>query len=99
MFINSVYREESGRTFFNRFFDDPVFRAKYKERWNARYEDIVGMDAFIDEMAALLSESQKVDSAVWHWWEKRNEYGQEIENMKTWWRKRAAYLHEEINKF
>jgi hypothetical protein len=98
MFFNSAFRNGSGRKFFNRFFEDPVFRAKYKDRWNERYTDIAGIEVFIDKMADLLSESQKADSAVWHWWKKRN--GQEeFEYMKTWWRKRIAYLNEEINKF
>jgi spore coat protein CotH len=97
MYINTVYRDGSGWVFFNRFFEDPVFRIKYKERWNERYTDIAGMETFINETADLLSESQKADSAVWHWWRNRN-YRQEIENMKTWWRKRIAYLNKEINK-
>jgi spore coat protein CotH len=98
MFFNSTYRNGSGRKFFNRFFEDPVFRSKYKERWDERYGDIVSMEAFIDEMTDLLSESQKADSAVWHWWRKRNR-DREIEDMKVWWRERVAYLNEEINKF
>jgi spore coat protein CotH len=98
MYSNTAYRDGSGRIFFNRFFEDPVFRAKYKDRWNERYQNIVGMETFIDEMADLLSESQKADSAVWHWWRKRN-YRQQIEDMIAWWRKRTIYLNEEINKF
>jgi hypothetical protein len=56
------------------------------------------MEIFIDEMADLLSVSQKADAAVWHWWRKRN-YRQEIENMKVWWRGRVEYLNGEINKY
>jgi spore coat protein CotH len=97
MYINTTFRNGSGKKFFDRFFEDPVFRSLYKERWNRRYQDIAGMETFIDEMAALLSESQKADFAVWHWWRKRI-YSQEIENMKAWWRKRLIYLNEEINK-
>jgi spore coat protein CotH len=98
MFINTIYNYGSGQIFFNRFFEDPVFRIKYKERWNKRYADIISMETFIDEMADLLSGSQNADAAVWHWWRRRN-YRQEIEDMKAWWRKRMAYLNEEINKF
>jgi hypothetical protein len=97
MYVNSAYRNGNGRVFFNRFFEDPVFALKYKERWNERYADIVSMEAFIDKTATLLSESQKADSSVWHWWRRRN-YRKEIEAMKTWWRSRIAYLNEEINK-
>jgi spore coat protein CotH len=98
MFFNSTYRNGTGRKLFNRFFEDPAFRIKYKQRWNERYADIVSMETFIDETSDLLSESRKADSAVWHWWKKRN-HRQEVEDMKTWWRKRIAYLNEEINKF
>jgi hypothetical protein len=103
MYINSIYRDGRGRIFLSRFFDDTVFRARYKERWNNRYQDIISMVDFIDKVADMLLESQKANYAVWHWWRmgklKRKSYGQEIEEMKTWWRKRIAYLNEEINKF
>jgi hypothetical protein len=97
MLITSTFHANSGKKFFDRFFDDPVFRSIYKERWKRRYQDIAGMETFIGEMAALLGESQKADAAVWHWWRKRN-YSREIENMKAWWRKRIIYLNGEINK-
>jgi spore coat protein CotH len=98
MFFNSTFEYGSGQVFFSRFFDDPVFRSKYKERWNERYVDLSDMETFIDKTTDFLSESRKADSAVWHWWKKRN-HRQEVEDMKTWWRKRIAYLNEEINKF
>jgi hypothetical protein len=98
MYMNSVYyRAGSGRTFFNRFFEDPVFCATYKERWNMHYGDMVSMESFIDKMANLLIESQKADAAVWHWWRAKN-YNREIEKMKTWWRARILYLNEQINQ-
>jgi spore coat protein CotH len=97
MYYNTTFREGRGQRFFARFFDDPWFRSKYRERWNEKYEDIAGMETFIDQMAALLEESAEANSKVW-WWNKVD-YQKEIERMKTWWRERINYLNTEINQF
>ncbi|MDR2070426.1 MAG: CotH kinase family protein [Treponema sp.] len=97
MFYNTVFRDEPGRIFFNRFFEDPRFRAKYKERWNRHYAEFAGMEAFIDQIAAKLEKSRLTDRKVW-WW-KKGDPQEEIKRMKDWWRRRIEYLNTEINKF
>jgi hypothetical protein len=97
MYYNTAFRNEAGRTFFARFFEDPFFRTRYKERWNEKYAGIAGMEAFISQMAVLLEKSARVNSKVW-WW-KKVDYPAEIERMKTWWKNRVEYLNEEINRF
>jgi spore coat protein CotH len=97
MYYNTVFREGAGQKFFSRFFDDPFFRKKYKERWNEKYRDIAGMEIFFDQMAAMLEESQKLNSRIW-WW-KKVYYKKEIERMKAWWRNRIDCLNTEINGF
>jgi hypothetical protein len=97
MYYNTKFREGSGQKFFARFFDDPFFRRKYKERWNEKYDSLAGMELFFDEMAAMLEASQKLNARVW-WWKNVN-YKEEIERMKTWWSNRVAYLNTEINGF
>jgi spore coat protein CotH len=97
MFYNSTFRTGSGRLFFNRFFEDPVFRAAYKERWNAMYPEIVSMEAFIDQMASHLEKSYEANGTVW-WWFKRD-YPKEIARLKEWWKNRIAYLDREIDAF
>jgi hypothetical protein len=97
MFYNTTFRDGPGKPFFDRFFEDPSFRTKYKERWNEKYSDIAGMETFIDQMAALLDKSQQADRKVW-WW-KKGDPKKEIERMKDWWRRRIAYLNTEINSF
>jgi spore coat protein CotH len=97
MFYNTVFRDGPGRVFFNRFFEDPFFRAKYKERWNKHYADFAGMEAFIDQIAAKLEKSRLADRKVW-WW-KKGDPQEEINRMKDWWRRRIEYLNTEINKF
>jgi spore coat protein CotH len=89
---------DSGNTrhaFFNRFYDDPDFIAKYKEHWNTHYNEIRGMVDFIDEQAAKLQRSQAENFRVWH---TNNDYNGTIAQMKTWWIARVDYLHTEINK-
>jgi spore coat protein CotH len=97
MFYNTTFRDGLGKPFFDRFFEDPFFRTKYKERWNETYSDLAGMETFIDQTAALVDASQQADRTVW-WWKKGN-YKEEIERLKDWWRRRIAYLNTEINKW
>jgi hypothetical protein len=97
MYHNTQFREGGGQKFFARFFDDPGFRKKYKDRWNEKYDTLAGMELFFDHMAAMLEASQKLNSRIW-WW-RRVDYKEEIEHMKTWWRKRMEYLNTEINGF
>jgi spore coat protein CotH len=97
VYRNTNFRKGGGAKFFSRFFEDPFFRTKYKERWNEKYSDIAGMEAFIDQMAALLEKSAQANSKVW-WWNKVD-YPKEIERLKAWWRARIDYLNTEINRF
>jgi hypothetical protein len=97
MFYNTSFRAGSGQKFFGRFFEDPVFRKAYKERWNAMYPEIVNMEAFIDQMASRLEKSYEANGTVW-WWNKKD-YPKEIARLKEWWKNRIAYLNQEINAF
>jgi spore coat protein CotH len=84
--------------FFQRFFDDPAFTAQYKAHWNAKYTDIAGMTAFIDEQAEKLRKSQVENFKIW--WNNDNiDYTNEIDKMKEWWTRRIGYLNTEINKY
>jgi spore coat protein CotH len=96
MYYHTVFRQGSGQKFFSRFFEDPYFRTKYKERWNEKYADIAGMETFIDQTAALLEKSRYADSKV-YWWN-AVDYKEEIGRMKEWWRNRIEYLNGEINQ-
>jgi hypothetical protein len=94
------FSEHSGYKFFGRFFEDPVFRTRYKERWNTKYSEIADMETFIDQMAVFLTKSQQADHKVW-WWKEGNvgNAKEETERMKDWWRRRITYLNTEINSF
>jgi hypothetical protein len=84
--------------FFQRFFDDPDFTAQFKAHWNAKYVEIAGMTAFIDEQAEKLKRSQAENFKIW-WVNDNIDYRQEIEKMKEWWSARITYLNTEINKY
>jgi spore coat protein CotH len=97
----NVYFEKSDylvgwHPFFTRLFDDPVFAGRYKELWNAYYEDIAGIGSFIDETAAMLEASQRENFTRWQWLNKPV-YANEIAKMKIWWNARVSYLNAEIN--
>jgi spore coat protein CotH len=96
-FGNSRYRISLHR-FFERFFDDPAFKTRYKEIWNEYYTQIMNTVSFIDETAAMLDKSQTANFTVWPW-RATGTYQNEISRMKTWWRDRVAYLNTEINKY
>jgi hypothetical protein len=97
---NTEFSELPGYKFFSRFFEDPVFRTRYKERWNTKYPEIASMETFIDQMAVFLTKSQQADRKVW-WWKEGNAGNakEETERMKDWWRRRIAYMNTEINSF
>jgi spore coat protein CotH len=97
MYFNVAFHNGPGKKFFDRFFEDPAFRKAYRERWNAIYPEIAGMESFIDETAARLEKSHEANDAIW-WWNKVD-YTEEIARLKEWWKKRIAYLHKEINAF
>jgi spore coat protein CotH len=97
MYFNTTFREGSGQKFFSRFFEDPHFRTKYKERWQEQYAGIAAMETFIDETAALLEKSRDADLKV-YWWNVVD-YKEETTRLKDWWRKRIAYMNGEIGQF
>jgi hypothetical protein len=90
--------------FFNRFFDDPVFVTKYKERWNEKYPKIADVSNFIIEMSTKIETAVNEDTKRW----KNNDgyssdyptdYCEEISKMATWWNNRVAWLNSEIKTF
>jgi hypothetical protein len=90
------YSGRLGRhSFFNRFFEDPIFLVKYKERWNENYDKITAVSEFIGstgaELAAVATENFKI-------WNTSNNYVQQIARMKEWWGYRCKWLNGELNK-
>jgi hypothetical protein len=94
--------------FFKRFYKDPVFLVKYKERWNEKYDTIASVPLFIDEMAKKLEKSAERNFR--YWWYKTyapftdtrpaqpNDFGAAITRLKNWYGARVYYLNAEFNR-
>ncbi|MDR2039005.1 MAG: CotH kinase family protein [Bacteroidales bacterium] len=86
-----------GYKFFCRFFDDPLFRTQYKDRWNELYASaLVDIDQYVDQLSAMMQKSQVENFKLWN---NGLNYKNEISKMKNWLKERIAYLNSEINKF
>ena len=91
---------EIGRRFFRRFMNDPQFRARYKARWQANYENIITIWDFIDKTAASLEKSQQLNFERWKTeYNYTVNYPQEIQKMKDYLDARITYLNTEIAKY
>ena len=97
--IPTHFQKHTGRSswhqFFKRFFEDPVFSVKYKERWNEKYSEILAVSEFIGDMGTRLEESAAENFKIWP---TSNNYAQQITNMKNWWNNRCLWLNSELNK-
>ncbi len=80
-------------SFFKRFFEDPVFAAKYKERWNEKYLEIAAVSEFIYNIGTKLEESVAENFKIWN---SSGNYVQQITNMKDWWNNRCLWLNTEL---
>ncbi|MCL2844959.1 MAG: CotH kinase family protein [Chitinivibrionia bacterium] len=82
--------------FFNRFLQDPVFRARYKEIWNENREWIQeDMSKFIDSMAIEVARSAEQDDIRYN---RINRYSNEIPRMRLYFTERFAFLDETYNR-
>lgn len=87
--------DTKGHRFFSRFLEDPVFRGKYKARWNEVYNDkILKIDAFIDALSQKLAKSYEQNFSMW-----TNSlfYDTAIAQMRQFWKKRVESLNSQIN--
>lgn len=87
--------------FFHRFFEDPVFVAMYKERWQEKYPEIANVSNYINEMGTKLETSVNADTERWkidngYLSDYPENYLDEITRMKTWWNNRVAWLNSAI---
>ena len=76
--------------FFNRFFEDPVFLARWKEIWNQHYNDIVSMRRFIDNTADKIRDAAIKDLKKWH---NTENFDSRVKTMKNYFNTRIVYLN------
>jgi len=106
--FNYANRRMNMNDFFKKFFDDPVFLVKYKERWNEKYSDIASIPYFIDEMTNKLEKSAVLNFQTWWYrtyfpWTNNHPYEQNnflgsVSLMKNWYTAHISYLNTEFNK-
>jgi spore coat protein CotH len=77
--------------FFRRFFEDPVFLAKWKEIWGSYYDDILSMRYFIDNTASKIRNAAINDLRTWHYTE---DFDSRVNAMKKYFNTRIAYLND-----
>jgi len=101
IYFQDNYYRPGKHDFFNRLFEDPIFLVKYKERWNEKYNEILDVPNFINE----LSERIEIPFAEDYWrWKDGfqanypQNYIYEIKRMKTWYNYRVLWLNAELNK-
>jgi len=80
--------------FFRRFFDDPVFLARYKELWNLYYNDINSMKKFIDDTEKTIRKSAVDDLYIWH---RDVNFISQVTVMKNYFSSRLTYLNSIYN--
>jgi hypothetical protein len=88
-------------SFFKRFLNDPIFLAKYKERWNEKYNDLFDVLNFINDLSKGIEKSFASDYDRW-----KSGYGTdypinyilETYKMKKWLTDRISWLNTELNK-
>jgi len=90
-------------SFFNRFIEDPIFVAMYKERWNEKYDEILAVSEFIETLGETIRDGVAEDSKRWNFsGGYRADYdinhARQTANMKNWWNNRAIWLNTELNK-
>lgn len=94
--------------FWKKLFEDPIFAVKYMERWHEKYDDIVSIPDFMNEMANMLEKSAKQNFQTWWYrsyapWTNSNPYEtndllSSVSKLKNWYVSHVAFLHSEINK-
>ena len=89
--------------FLLRFFEDPVFVVKYRERWNEKYRDLVAFSEFVNKQGEKVRLAALEDAKRWlipdgYLSDYNPNHAQMIETMKKWWNNRVVWLDTELKK-
>jgi len=80
--------------FLGRFFQDPMFRAIYKETWHNNFSDISSISQFIDDISNKIRKSAEENYKVWR---KDLDYDYWIEYTKDFINTRISFLDSVYN--
>jgi hypothetical protein len=89
--------------FFQRFFEDPVFLVKYKERWNEKYDENVAISEFMETLGENIRFAVEEDFKRWnipggYWDDYDSDHARQTGLMVDWWKRRITWLNTEQNK-
>jgi hypothetical protein len=88
---------DSYNPFIKRFFDDPVFRQKYKDLWNAKKAEVLyNVLMLINEESEKKRASATANFGIWDW-QNREAYDSAVISLKTWLTYRMQTLDGVIN--
>jgi hypothetical protein len=51
--------------FLQRFYDDPVFRVRFRERWNEKYNQIMDLSGYVEDMGQKIRAAVTKDTERW----------------------------------
>lgn len=86
--------------FFQRFFEDPVFVTRYKERWNEKYNEIAAVSSYMDDARRQIRSGVEDNYQRWayHFWNGYDhDHTRQISNLKGWYERRINWLNTQIN--
>jgi hypothetical protein len=78
--------------FHKRFFDDPVFQAKWRKTWNKHKADFQAMPAFIDSLAGVLQSDNTASTQGGL----SSKHSEKISSLKTWWNNRITFFDSDV---
>jgi hypothetical protein len=92
--------------FYLKFYDDPVFLAKWKKAWDKHQNDFQAMTKVMDSIAAMLEGSVEKNFALQKGGGSgspdmpatKQAYKDEVGKLKTWWNNRLNFYAQEISK-
>ena len=83
-----------GSRFFCRFFEDPVFRKAFEDRWNV-VKGSINLDEFIDKYQSYLSKSAAQNKRKWP---NTGDFQEQVSKARVWLNERIQYIDARINK-
>jgi len=91
--------------FYDRLWQDPVFKAKYKKAWDTHKSDFEAMGNFIDQIKTKVSGS--VTGKGTNTWANNSmmmsgtltdqQFNTEVNGLKTWWTNRLNWVNGQLN--
>ncbi|MCL2844528.1 MAG: CotH kinase family protein [Chitinivibrionia bacterium] len=97
------FHQHSANAFWGRFFEDPVFVARYRARFTEKLTEILAVSDFIKSQGLAIRAGVKEDSKRWimecgsGYWEGYDpDHARQVELMADWWIRRVNYLNARI---